>query len=131
MGAPYTYPDLPRAGDAFLTPGDQALFRFIRERSKPDEPVLCTTWFLGGGREAFFAERRNPTSYDVPHEVITRGDQAILLEQLRKDPPALIVGDYFDLYGDEAKAFIHAEWGEIPGAPTHMFQRKTKAARVR
>jgi hypothetical protein len=128
FGAPYKYPDLPRAGDLLVPEADQKLIAFIKAGSRPDEPVLCTTWFLGGGKECFLAERRNPTSFDVPHEVLSPRQQATAYEQLKANPPVLVVGTYFDLIGPGAARYLQEGWEGAPGAPSPVLRRKTKAA---
>lgn len=124
FGGPYRYPTLPRAGDMMIPEADVRLAEFIRANSRPDEPVFCTTWFLGGGKECFLAERRNPTSFDVPHEVLPGNPQALVARQLRADPPALIVGNYFDLVGPDAARFLQQGWEGAPGAPSTVLRRK-------
>jgi hypothetical protein len=125
VGSPYVYDDLPRIGDVKV--GDQHLVpvRYIREHSRADEPVLCTTWMLGGGTEAFLSERRNPTSFDKPDEIASFGLQDRALFELRRDPPVLIVGNFFDTMGAVERDEIEKGWrkASVPGDVT-MFERK-------
>lgn len=109
-GNPYSYPDLPRAGDLGI--GDQHLkvVRYIRDHTGPDDPVFCTTWMLGGGTEAFLSDRRNPTSFDKPDEVVTDAQQRQLLHELEATPPVLIVGGFFNYLGEDTRTFIHQRW---------------------
>jgi hypothetical protein len=109
-GDRYDNADVPRAGDVKV-PGDaKALVRFVNQTTKPTDPVWVTTGFMTGGALAFVIDRRDPTPFDVAHELTTRGNQEELLAVLRHDPPVLIVGDYFNLIGDEARAYIEAHW---------------------
>jgi len=109
-GDPYVYPDLPRVGDVGIGDQHTKVARYVREHSAPEDPVFCTTWMLGGGAEAFLSERRNPTSFDKPDEVVTRGQQAQALHDLEATPPVLIVGSFFDYLGDDAGALIRTRW---------------------
>jgi hypothetical protein len=120
FGDKYKYDDLPRAGDLHI--GDEHLnvVRWIRAHSAPDDPVLCATWLLGGGTEAFLSQRRNPTSFDKPDEVVSKALQARALAELKRDPPLLVVGDHLNEFGDEVRAFIAKGWSSPPpgsGAP--------------
>jgi len=110
VGDPYRYEGVPRAGDVKLGKEHVAMPRFVREHSRPDDPVFCTTWLLGGGTEAFLSDRRNPTSFDKPDEVVSRSQQRRLLEELQRDPPVLVVGHHFDEAGGDVAAYIKHGW---------------------
>jgi hypothetical protein len=110
VGEPYRYPDVPRVGDVRVGNDQLVLVRYIREHSKPGDPVFCTTWLLGGGTEAFLSERRNPTSFDKPDEVASGSLQQRALDELRRDPPVLIVGHDFEDLGAAAAAYIQKGW---------------------
>jgi hypothetical protein len=98
-GPRYDYPDLPRVGDLGIGSEHLDPVRFIRAHSRPDDPVFCTTWMLGGGTEAFLSERRNPTSFDKPDEVVADPQREQRRAELQKEPPLLIVGGFFDYLG--------------------------------
>jgi hypothetical protein len=110
VGEPYRYDDVPRAGDVRLGKEHLASARYVRDHSRPGDPVFCTTWLLGGGTEAFLSERRNPTSFDKPDEVASRGLQERALSELRRDPPVLIVGHDFNELGRDAESYIAKGW---------------------
>jgi hypothetical protein len=110
FGEPYRYDDLPRAGDVFI--GDQHLkpVRYVRAHSSASDPVLCTTWLLGGGVEAFLSQRRNPIAFDKSDEILTPEQRYLAWSEFTHDPPALIVGNFFDYYGDDLKWEIQQGW---------------------
>jgi hypothetical protein len=110
VGPPYQYDDLPRVGDVRVTQGQLAIPRYVREHTRPGDPVFCTTWLLGGGTEAFLSDRRNPTSFDKPDEVASRSMQRRALRELEADPPVLIVGHHFDELGHDVAAYIDKNW---------------------
>jgi hypothetical protein len=109
-GPPFRYEDLPRAGDVRVDDVHLAVARYVRAHSKPDDPVYCATWLLGGGAEAFLSERRNPTSFDKPDEIASRRLAHRAFSELKRDPPVLIVGRHFDELDDEAREFIRRGW---------------------
>lgn len=110
VGKPYAYDGVPRTGDLRIGNEHLSIARYVREHSAPGDAVFCTTWLLGGGTEAFLSDRRNPTSFDKPDEVVTRALERRALEELRRDPPVLIVGHYFDQLGDDTRAYIDKGW---------------------
>jgi hypothetical protein len=114
FGPKYSYPDVPRAGDEHIGDEHLSLVRWVRSHSRPDDPVLCATWLLGGGIEAFLSQRRNPTSFDKPDEVVSEPLQKRAYDELQRDPPALIVGSHFDEFGAEVNAFIAHGWAPSP-----------------
>ncbi len=122
-GAPHEYPDLPRAGDLAIGPEHLEPVRFIRAHSKPEDPVFCTTWMLGGGTEQFLAQRRDPTSFDKPDEVALDIQRDQLRAELEKDPPLLIVGKYFDYLGDETRKLIAKGWHVTLDKPIEIRER--------
>jgi hypothetical protein len=122
-GAPYDYPDLPRVGDMGIGSDHLDPVRFVRAHSKPDEPVFFTTWMLGGGTEAFLSQRRNPTSFDKPDEVMGDAQRDQLRGELEKDPPVLIVGKFFDYLGDTTRRMIDQGWHVVPAKPLEIRQR--------
>jgi hypothetical protein len=122
-GAPYDYPDLPRAGDLGIGNDHLEPVRFVRAHSKPDDPVFCTTWLLGGGTEAFLSQRRNPTSFDKPDEVALDIQRDQLRAELERDPPVLIVGKFFDYLGDGSRRLIAKGWHVVLSNPVEIRER--------
>jgi hypothetical protein len=110
VGDPYRYDDIPRAGDVRVGKEHLAIPRYVKEHSAPSDPVFCTTWLLGGGTEAFLAERRNPTSFDKPDEVASSRLQRRALAELKADPPLLIVGHHFEELGADTATYIQRGW---------------------
>jgi len=94
--------------------------RYVRAHTTPDQPVYFTTWMLGGGTEAFLAQRRNPTSFDKPDEVLLDAQRDQLRAELQRDPPALIVGAFFDYLGDETRRLIAKDWRVVVSKPIEI-----------
>jgi hypothetical protein len=113
VGDRFSYPDLPRAGDVQIGNEHLGLVRWVRANSWSDDPVVCWTWTLGGGTEAFLSQRRNPTSFDKPDEIVSPRQQRQVLAELEKDPPLLIVGHHFDEMGDDVRWFIQQGWHQV------------------
>jgi hypothetical protein len=122
-GAPYDYPDLPRAGDLGIGNEHLEPARFVRAHSTPEDPVFFTTWMLGGGTEAFLSQRRNPTSFDKPDEVVVDAQRDQLRAELQKEPPVLIVGHFFDYLGDGSRKFIEKGWHVVLSNPLEVRER--------
>ncbi len=117
VGKPYSYDGIPRAGDVRVGDEHLAPVRYIQEHSAPNDAVLCATWLLGGGTEAFLSHRRNPTSFDKPDEIASDQLRRRALSELQRDPPLLIVGHYFESMGADEQAFIDKGWrrSRFPG----------------
>jgi len=109
FGDPYKY-EFPRAGDEHVDDNLLRTARGIVSRSSPSDPVYVATWMLGGGAEAFLSKRRNPTSFDKADEIASDALRKQFLEELKADPPKLIVGSFFDYLGDEEKRTIEQGW---------------------
>jgi hypothetical protein len=122
-GPAYDYPDLPRVGDLGIGSDHLEPVRFVRAHSKPEDPVFCTTWLLGGGTEAFLSQRRNPTSFDKPDEVTSPVQRDRVRAELQKDPPLLIVGKYFDAFDDETRRLISKQWHVVTSKPLEIQER--------
>jgi hypothetical protein len=122
-GAPYDYPDLPRAGDLGVGGDHLDPVRFVRAHTKPDDPVFFSTWLLGGGTEAFLSQRRDPTSFDKPDEVVVDAQRDQLRAELQRDPPVLIVGNFFERLGDPTRRFIDQGWHVVPAKPLELRER--------
>jgi hypothetical protein len=116
-GAPFQNADVPRAGDVDVPGNVKALVHYVDATTKPSDPVWVTMTWMTGGAYQFVIDRRNPTPFDVAHELTTHGDQAELQQVLEHDPPVLIVGDYFNLIGDHNRDYIEAHWKRenVPG----------------
>ncbi len=113
-GARYDNHDVKRAGDVNVPANVKALVVYIGKTTKRTDPVWVSTDFIGGGELAFAIARRNPTPFDVAHELITHADQAELLHVLQTDPPTVIVGEYFNLVGKDVKDYVAAHWKAEP-----------------
>jgi hypothetical protein len=122
-GAPYDYPDLPRAGDLGVGSDHLDPVRFVRAHTKPDDAVFFSTWLLGGGTEAFLSQRRDPTSFDKPDEVVDEAQREQLRDELRRDPPVLIVGNFFERLGDPTRRFIDQGWHVLPARSLEIRER--------
>ena len=124
VGPKYANPDVPRAGDVFVPENVRALVRYVDENSTTHDAVLATVDFIQGGEYAFLTKRRNPTRFDVPHELLTREHQREVLSALKNDPPKFIIGTYFGLFDDETKAYIAAHWEHVsfPGGTVLRYE---------
>jgi hypothetical protein len=65
---------------------------------------------LGGGAEAFLADRRNPTSFDKPDEIASEPLQKQAFSELQANPPKLIVGTFFQYLSNDTRRFIERGW---------------------
>jgi hypothetical protein len=126
FGPKREYPDVPRAGDVLVPDNVLHLARFIRSTSTPDDTVFCAVHFIPGGAEAFLFQRRNPTPFDVPAEIVSFSQQRMLLEGLKREPPKYIVGAYFGNFGDEARRFIADGWEPVGGYSQQVLRRKAR-----
>jgi hypothetical protein len=115
FGPVYAYDDLPRAGDVRIGSEHLNSVRYVRAHSKPSDPVLAMTWALGGGTEAFLAQRRNPTSFDKPDEIVTARARARMLAELKREPPLLVIGNFGDYLGDDSRAYLAEGWQTLEG----------------
>ncbi len=109
FGPEYHY-DLPRAGDVRVGPEHVDPALWVRRETQPTDPVFGMTWLLGGGVEAFLSDRRNPTPFDTPQECVSEPMKLQLLHNLERDPPVIILGDFFDQFGPEVRAYVDAHW---------------------
>jgi hypothetical protein len=110
---PYDNHTVPRAGDVQVAGNVKALAEWVRANTSPSDAVWSTPHFIRGGELAFLIDRRNPTPFDVAHELTTHADQAEVLGDLQRDPPAIIVGDYFNLVGDAVRKYVAAHWKSV------------------
>lgn len=117
VGPAYDNADVPRAGDVNVPANIKALVHYVSSTTTRKDPVMCTSGFMTGGDLAFIIDRRNPTPFDVAHELTTHGDQAEAFRDIQATPPILIVGDYLLLLPKPAREFIDAHWKkvEVPG----------------
>ena len=123
FGEPYHYEDLPRAGDEHVTPQHLDPVRWIRKHTKPGDRVLFAMWPISGGTEAFLSERRNPTSFDKPDEIVTKGFRHRAASELARDPPVYVVGDV-DQLGGEAEQFVRTHYTEFRLGRLHAWRRR-------
>lgn len=125
-GERYQNDDLPRMGDINVPPEVHALAAYTVKVTSPRDPVFSTIDFIQGGEYNFFTGRRNPTRFDVPHELLVREDQLEVERILREDPPVVIIGTYYGLIGPDAAAYIRAHWEpvNVPGAAFPVYKYK-------
>ncbi len=107
---PYSYPGLPRAGDVNIPASTLNLVRYVREHTRPREPIWVVTDYVDGAELYFLAERRNSTPYDNWAEVMTKREARILLSSLIRDPPILIVGHGWNEYQADVTDYVNAHW---------------------
>ncbi len=118
--APYEYPDIPRAGDVYLDGDYQALARFVRGATGPNDRMFTLLDMMDGGELYFICDRPNPTRYDLTAEIFTAAQQHEVLESLKSDPPRLIVGNdgsvlgeyppSSEVVGDEVMSYVKEHW---------------------
>ncbi len=132
IGERYHNEDIPRMGDIFVPADVRALSLYVLNSTSERDTVFATIDFIQGGEYNFFTARRNPTRFDVPHELLVRADQEEVERILREDPPTLIIGTYYGLIGDRAAAYIHEHWESVnvPGASVAVFRYKPPLAAV-
>jgi hypothetical protein len=104
-GAPYRY-SFPRGGDIKITPEEVSLVEAIRDHSAPNEGLFQRVAFIEGGELYFFADRRDPTRFDVLSEFLTFDRQTMAFEELQADPPKLVAGDDYGVTGDAVNRFL-------------------------
>lgn len=123
-GPKYANDDIPRAGDIAVPSDVRAVVVHVTSHTSERDPVLCSVDFIMGGEYAFLTARRNPTKFDVPHELLTREDQNSVYEALQNDPPAYVIGSYFGMIGPESKAYIEQHWvrENVPNAGTTVWK---------
>ncbi|HEX5099695.1 MAG TPA: hypothetical protein VFV94_09360, partial [Polyangiaceae bacterium] len=111
-GPKYAYPTLRRAGDIRIPVETVRAAEYIRSHSQPQDFVFNRLSFMDGGDLMFLANRRNPTRFDTLAEITWAPQQKELLADLRRNPPALVLGDgdgapYLDA---ETLAYLAAGW---------------------
>lgn len=62
----------------------------IRALTEPGDAIFVLP---NSGAYYYLTERRNPTRFVLPHQMITNGHRAEALRALRRDPPRLVVWD--------------------------------------
>jgi hypothetical protein len=113
--APYEYPDIPRAGDVYLDGDYQALARFVRGATGPNDRMFTLLNMMDGGELYFICDRPNPTRYDLTAEIFTAAQQHEVLESLKSDPPRLIVGNDIDEVATQPMSVIYPHAGSVVG----------------
>src|SRR5262249_31990133 len=101
------------AGDVFVPEDLEGLVRYLRTHSSAGDPIFCRTWFMNGPEIYFLADRRNPTRFDVPLEVITSSQQREILDQLERDPPLFVIGSEQSSTGDGASRYLDEGWQPV------------------
>jgi hypothetical protein len=112
FGEPYRYDDLPRAGDERVTDQHLVPVRWVLANTTPKDGVLFAIWPISGGTEAFLSQRRNPTSFDKPDEIVTNDFRRRIASELARDPPSLVVGNIGNL-GEDAAHDIETHYTEF------------------
>jgi len=89
-----------------------AAAEYIRANSSEQDFVFSRVSWMDGGELMFLANRRNPTRFDNLAELTWRPQQQELLADLRRNPPALVLGDSFGApYLDaETLAYLASGW---------------------
>jgi hypothetical protein len=109
QGQPFSYP-IARAGDERITDKTLHLVDYIREHTTPFDPIWVTMHFVGGSQLYFLAERRDATRYDIWSEVMTHYECDLALHDLKRDPPALILGPMWRDYTQEVTDYVDQNW---------------------
>ncbi|HWP04350.1 MAG TPA: hypothetical protein VNN72_01350 [Polyangiaceae bacterium] len=111
-GPKYAYPTLHRAGDIRIPEETVRAADYIRAQSQPQDFVFNRLSFMDGGDLMFLANRRNPTRFDTLAELTWGPQQKELLADLRRNPPALVLGDSYGApYLDaETLAYLASGW---------------------
>lgn len=112
-GRPYSYSEIPRAGDIFMPPETIALTRAIQTRSGPADKVFIHASFQEYAELYFLADRVNPTRYDMIAEIVTLAVQEELHQELLRDPPVLDVGADMGMFNQATVAYLRAGWKEV------------------
>jgi hypothetical protein len=111
-GAPHAHAGLPRAGDVPLDPDVEAAALYVRRTTPPGSGLFCRVALLRGAELYFLTARRNPTRFDTLAEVITIADQREVLERLRAEPPAVVVGVDAEVLGGDVDALLRHDYEE-------------------
>ena len=120
VGAPFVYPDIPRAGDIFLPPDTIALTRAIARRTKPTDKIFVHASFIEHAELYFLADRVNPTRCDLLAEIVSTDVQDEVRRDLMRDPPVLDVGADVGMFNQATVDYLKAGWrvvesvGKIP-----------------
>ena len=112
-GPAYDFKDLPRVGDVNVQSSMLELVRYVREHTSRHDPILVRVNFLGGEEIYFLSDRRNPTRFDVMHEMLIFPLQREAFVDIVKDPPAFVIGGELALLGKEANMYIRAHWKKV------------------
>ncbi len=112
-GPPFSYPDIPRAGDIYLPPETVALTHVIQKRSRPSDKVFIHASFADHAELYFLANRVNPTRCDLIAEIENLEVQEQVRLDLVRDPPLLDVGADNGMFNKATVAYLHAGWKEV------------------
>lgn len=127
-GQRYAYEDLPRAGDLLVDGEHLAIARYTLAHTSPQDRILATTWLLGGGTEAFLANRQNAVPFDVPHECQTPAQREEALAALKSGPPTLIIGSYMADFGPDVAEWVKENYVvvSVPGTSAPIYVRRER-----
>jgi hypothetical protein len=108
-----TLAGLARAGAVRVPDDTRRLVEFIEATTKPTDPIFCRIGFMTGPEIYFLADRENPTRFDVLAEIATVRQQGELADQLRRNPPVLVIGRDATYVGAEAAEVLDQGWTEV------------------
>ena len=105
-GPAYVYTDVPRAGDMNIGAPVIEVVQYIRAHTAKTDAIYYRGRQTFGGEYYFLSNRRNPTRFDLPHEIFTFGEAAEALAALKRDPPSLVVTEDAGMGGADMAAFF-------------------------
>jgi hypothetical protein len=105
-GPAYVYADVPRAGDMKIAAPVIEVVQYIRAHTAKTDAIYYRGRQTFGGEYYFLSDRRNPTRFDLPHEIFTFGEAAEALAALKRDPPSLVVTEDAGMGGADMAAFF-------------------------
>jgi len=108
-----TLAGLSRAGAVRVPDDTRRLVEFIEATTKPTDPIFCRIGFMTGPEIYFLADRKNSTRFDVLAEIATVRQQSELADQLRRNPPVLVIGRDATYVGAEAAEVLDQGWTEV------------------
>lgn len=112
-GPPYVYPDIPRAGDMRLADATLEIVRLVLAHSGPGDALFYRGHATFGAEFYFLTNRRNPTRFDLPDEMLTHSLEDEALADLKRDPPKVVITDDTHVESPEAPAFFAEHYQSI------------------
>jgi hypothetical protein len=112
-GPAYAYPNVPRAGDTKVQAAYISLVEGIRANSSPSDKIFQHIGYMDGGEVYFLADRSNPTRFDLLTEFVTTGRQELAAEEIRRDPPKLVVGTDWGMTGEGVNSYLQGHYHPI------------------